>query len=139
MREAIPEILWMGNCRDGQDIATILDREIGAVVHLAMEEAPYQFPREIVYCRFPLLDGFGNSSVILKLTIQTVASLIEAKIRTLVTCSGGMSRTPSIVAAALAYIHNESPDDLLKKIGISGPHDVAPALWNDIRKCLGTE
>ena len=113
-----------------------MEKEICAVVHLALEEPASQFPREIIYCRFPLLDGSGNSRTILKTTVVTVTTLIEAKVPTLVACSGGMSRSPAIVAVALARAKEESPDKWLTKIAEMGPHDVAPSLWNEVRHCV---
>ena len=133
MREIIPGLVWIGNARDGRDIAEVLARDISAVVHLAIEESPCQFHREIIYCRFPLLDGAGNNPAMLDTAIQTVAMLIEAKVPLLITCNGGMSRSPSIAAAALARQKNESPDEWLRKIAATGPHDVSPALWNEVR------
>ena len=136
MREIIPGKVWLGNARDAQDVTAILSAEISAVVHLAIEEPPSLFPREIIYCRFPLLDGEGNRPGLLRTAITTVSILIEANVPILVTCSGGMSRSPAIIAAAIARTKNQSPDEWLKKITATGPHDVAPTLWNEIRNFL---
>lgn len=133
MREVISGLVWIGNARDARDVAEVLKKEIAAVVQLAIEEPPVIFPREIISIRFPLLDGEGNMPTVLRSTITAIAALIESKVTTLVACSGGMSRSPAIVAAALALAKNESPDDWLRQIASTGPHDVAPALWNDIR------
>jgi protein-tyrosine phosphatase len=134
MREVLPRLVWIGNARDGRDVAEVISREIAAVVDLAMEEAPAKFPREIIYCRFPLIDGAGNSPAMLQLAVRTLARLIETGTPTLVTCGGGMSRSPALVAAALAMANGGAPDDWLKQIAAAGPHDVAPALWNDLRR-----
>src|ERR1700739_4767309 len=101
MREVIPGRIWIGNARDGGDISGVMDMEFRAVVDLAMEEAPVHFPREIVYCRFPIVDGAGNSLAVLRTAIQTIATMTETGTPTLVTCGAGMSRSPAIVAAAL--------------------------------------
>lgn len=136
MREVIPGLIWIGNARDGGDISGVMAMEFRAVVDLAMEEAPVHFPREIVYCRFPIVDGAGNSPALLRTAIQTLSTLVETSTPTLVTCGAGMSRSPAIVAAALFMTKGGSPDDWLKKITAAGPHDVAPALWNDIRDAI---
>ena len=136
MREIIPGRVWIGNARDASDITGILEKEIGAVVNLAIEELPIVYPRELISCRFPLLDGSGNSEALLRLTIFTVHLHISAKIPILVTCSGGMSRSPAIVAAAIACAKNEPPDEWLKRVATTGPHDVAPALWNDVKTSI---
>ena len=136
MRQIISGLLWIGNARDARDVTAILANEIEAVAHLAIEELSSLFPREIIYCRFPLVDGSGNPLSILGTAISTVSMLIDANVPMLVTCSGGMSRSPAIVAAAIAKSKSESPDEWLMKIATNGPHDVAPTLWNDIRLCF---
>lgn len=139
MREVTPGLVWIGNARDARDVAGILAIEITAVVDLAMEEPPCHFPREIIYCRFPLLDGEGNSPSLLRTAVQTIASLIQSRTPTLVACSGGMSRSPALTAAALAHANRESADEWLRKIAATGPYGVAPALWNDLRQCVESD
>lgn len=136
MREVLPGVLWIGNARDAHDVSGILAQQFVAVVDLAMEEAPAQFPRDIIHCRFPLLDGEGNLPGVLRAAILTIASLIEAKLKTLVTCSGGMSRSPAVVAAAIARVKGVSLEESLKSITATGPHDIAPALWDEVRSCV---
>lgn len=133
MREVIAGIIWIGNAGDGQNIDRVIQLDIKSIVHLAFEEPAFPFPRDRIYCRFPLLDGSDNESVTLNLAIQSVASLIEANVPTLVTCSGGMSRSPAIVAAALSLSKQTPVDDCLNQITASGPHDISPALWNEVR------
>ncbi len=55
----------------------LADHEIQAVVDLALNEPPAQLNREMIYCRFPLLDGNENSDPILKLAIECTASLVQ--------------------------------------------------------------
>ena len=66
MREVIPTKLWIGNALDARDIRSVLDCGIAVIIDLAIEEPPVQFPRDIVYCRFPLIDGAGNEAAIRK-------------------------------------------------------------------------
>ena len=61
MRELVPQRLWIGNAGDARDPARVLDAGVAALVNLAAEELPPDFPRDILYCHFPLLDGPGNS------------------------------------------------------------------------------
>lgn len=105
-------------------------------MHLALEEPSSLFPREIIYCQFPLSDGSGNSQAVLKLAVLTVIMLMEAKVPTFVTCNDGVSRSPAIVAVAFAPAKQESPVDWLTKIAEIWPHDVAPALRNDLRNWM---
>lgn len=55
MREATTHCLWLGNALEARDVSTALRQGIVAIVDLAI-----QFPRDIVYCRIPLVDGSGN-------------------------------------------------------------------------------
>jgi hypothetical protein len=60
MREVIPDRLWIGNALDSRDVTGVLGLGITTVIDLAIEEPPIQFPRDVVYCRLPLIDGSGN-------------------------------------------------------------------------------
>jgi hypothetical protein len=134
MRPITPELLWIGNALDVRDIKTVLSLGIRAVIDLAASEPPVQYPRDIVYCRLPLNDGPGNDPAILRLAVQSTAEFIKARVPTLVACSAGMSRSPAVVAAAIALVENEAPDDMLRRIALAGPHDVAPGLWGEIKQ-----
>jgi hypothetical protein len=132
MREVISGKLWIGNACDLRDVSALYSCGIAAVVDLAIEEPTFQSPRDIVYCRFPLLDGEGNSQSLLRTAVETVSAFIERQTPVLVGCSGGMSRSPAIVAAALARSKQQSPVECLNQIAATGPHDVSPTLWNEI-------
>ena len=134
MRQVIPGFLWIGNALDARNVRAVLDLGVKAVVDLAANELPIQYPRDTAYCRLPLNDGTGNDPTVLRLAVLAAAEFIKANIPTLVTCSAGMSRSPAIVAAALAMIEGRTPDDVLRQIASSGPHDVTPALWSDVKK-----
>ncbi|QDT96440.1 dual specificity protein phosphatase family protein [Gimesia aquarii] len=136
MREIIPQTLWIGNARDARDVKGVLDLGISAIIDLAMEEPPITFPREIVYCRLPLIDGEENHPPVLQTAIETLMRFIQVEEPTLVACSGGMSRSPAIVAAALSKINAISFDQTIKQIAATGPCDVAPGLWNEIQALL---
>ncbi|HEV3416818.1 MAG TPA: dual specificity protein phosphatase [Pirellulales bacterium] len=124
--------LWIGHAGDGRDLRGILEREIRAVVQLAIEEPPLQLPREIIAYRFPLLDGDGNAPDLLHLAVDAVAALIERSIPVLVCCGGGMSRSPAIVAAAISLVEQKDLHDCLKAVTESHPADVSPGLWDEI-------
>lgn len=136
MREIISQTLWIGNARDARDVKSVLDLGISAIIDLAMEEPPVTFPREIIYCRLPLVDGEENNPSVLQTAIETLVRFIHAEVPTLVACSGGMSRSPAIVAAALSKINVTSFDEAIKQIASIGPCDVAPGLWNEIQTLL---
>src|SRR5436853_1864886 len=128
MLQISAHLLWLGHAGDGRDYRRILDTDIQAVVQLAAEEPVLELPRDLVYCRFPLVDGSGNDTKLLQLAITTVANLLEMKVVTLVFCGAGMSRSPAIAAAALALVFQDSPDECLQQVTEHFPADVAPAL-----------
>lgn len=134
MREVIPQLLWIANAREARDVKTVLDQGIAAVIDLALDEPPSTFPREIVYCRLPLMDGDENTPAILHAAIETTARFIRSDFPTLVACSGGMSRSPAIAAAALSRINQASFAENIQQIAAAGPCDVAPGLWNQIQR-----
>jgi len=140
VREVISERLCIGNAIDAQDVTGVLNRGIVAIVDLAIEEPPILFPRDVVYCRFPLIDGAGNQPAVLRAAIQTVSNFVTSETPTLVACSAGMSRSPAIVAAAMATTEEIALADALERLAAGQPHDVSPGLLADIvevRKSIG--
>jgi protein-tyrosine phosphatase len=136
MRPAIPDLLWIGNAHDARDVESVLAAGVRAIVDLAANYPAIQYPRDIVYCRLPLVDGEGNDPAIVRLAIASTAEFIRSKVPTLVACGAGMSRAPSIAAAALALVERQSPDEALCRIASSGPHDVTPSLWAEVKRIL---
>ncbi len=132
MREIIPQRLWLGNALD-REPRRLYDLGIAALVDLALEELPAQMTRDMMYCRFPLVDGAGNSPAVLATAIETTASLIRKQVPLLVTCAAGMSRSPAIIAAALTIVRDDSPDECLQRLVAGQPHDVSPSLWADAK------
>jgi hypothetical protein len=137
MREVIAGKLWIGNARDTRDARCVLSTGVTAVIDLAIEEPPASFPRDITYCRFPLLDGPDNPPARLHLAITTASALIKARIPTLIACGGGMSRAPSVAAAALAHAKDSDLQQALAEVLGTGPRDLAPGLWADIETVFG--
>ena len=124
--EIIPSRLWIGNVGDARDVRSILNLGVEAVIDLACNELPVKVPRDIVYLRLPIVDGTGNPPQLLQLAVETTAHLIASGMPTFVFCSAGVSRSPAIVAAAIATAEHSSLDDTLKRIGAMMPHDVLP-------------
>jgi hypothetical protein len=132
MREVIPARLWIGNAVEARDVRSVLGCGIVAIVDLAIEEPPTQFPRDTVYCRFPLVDGAGNSSIVLHAAVRTVSHFLASGLPTLVACGAGMSRSPAIVAAAIAENEQRPLREVLAELTAGQPHDVSPGLLHDI-------
>lgn len=139
MRQIEPYKLWVGHAGDGQDFRHIFDAGIEAVVQVAVEEPALPLPRELIYCRFPLSDGPGNSKKLLYLALTTVANLLEKNVPTLVCCSAGMSRSPAVAAAALSMVYQQDPDESLKEVAEYHPADVLPGLWNELKVFLDSD
>lgn len=137
MRQILPLQLWIGNAADARNIRALMEQGIKVVVDLAMDEPPAVLPREVTYCRIPLIDGAGNAPPQLRAAISVVSGFLKAGSRMLVACSGGISRSPSIVAAAISVNGLESPSQALAHVAGTGPCDVMPELWNEIVSLCG--
>src|SRR5262249_50717411 len=132
MRQILPYKLWLGHAGDGRNLRGLLAAGIAALVDLAQEEPPAPLVRELVYCRFPLIDGAGNPPWLLRAAVGMTAGLLRARVPTLVACGAGMSRSPAVVAAALALVQSRSAGECLLEISRSGPCDVVAGLWQEV-------
>ena len=133
MREVIAGKMWLGNFLDLHNLTKIHEAGIQAIVDLARDEKPAQPSRELIYIRTPIVDGSGNSAQRLALAIQSTATLISQGTPTIIACSAGMSRSPAILAAALALHYGKSPDSVLDGLIVDNPCDLSPTLWIDTK------
>jgi hypothetical protein len=131
MRQVGDYPLWVGNARDARDVRGVLDAGIRAVVDLAVEEPPVAPMRELVYLRFPLLDGDGNDPKLLRAMLRAVNALVRERVPTLVACGMGMSRSLAVAGVAFATVYGLDPPDVLT--AVQGPGDVSPALLRELR------
>ena len=131
MHELHPNLLWLGHAFDIREPRPLYDVAITAVVDVAFEESPAMMPRDFIYLRFPLNDGGGNEPCTLRLAIQTVVELLHSGNRTIVACSVGMSRSPTIAAFALAFYLGISPELALERIAAMKSLEIKGQLWND--------
>lgn len=134
IRNVYSDHLYVGNALDARDLRMLYDNGIRAVVDLAINEKPAQLGRELIYCRFPINDGDGNPDWLIAIAIQTIVSMVRHEIRTLVACSAGMSRAPSIAAASKAVLTNRDFDECLMELIDDAPNDVSPILWTHIKR-----
>jgi hypothetical protein len=134
IRNIYKGLLHVGNALDARDLRLLYDTGIKAVVDLAINETPAQLGRDLIYCRFPIHDGDGNSDEMIQIAIQTVCSLVRDRIATLVACSAGMSRAPSIASVSIAIITNQLPDECLRTVINNSPNDVSPLLWDQVKR-----
>lgn len=128
------EPAFIGNRGDFRDNAVLRRAAIQAIVDLAMEELPVTASRETLMFRIPLEDGGGNEAETLRLGVDLVHTLLVMGRTTLIVCSAGMSRSPSIVALAIARKRNIEPEAALSILAAHGPVDVSPAFWAGLRR-----
>ena len=133
---AVQPSLYLGNALDARDLRRLYEQQIAAVIDLALEEPPAQLGREIVYCRFPLIDGGGNPDWLLRAATETTLQLLNQSVPALVACSGGMSRSPAIVAGVLSLAHGRAPAECLLELVRGQPHEVSPPLWAEVERLV---
>jgi protein-tyrosine phosphatase len=138
MNQIHPYLLRVGNASDSDDVKALFDQRIRAVVQLAYEDPPIQLPRELIVCRFPLIDGPGNRAETLRLAITTLTELLREQMSVLVACSAGVSRAPAIAAAALARFTGKPLSACLREVAQYRHADIHPALYEHIEGVLST-
>src|SRR5438045_319661 len=79
MRHIPDYSLWLGHAGDARDKHELMRLGITAVVDLAIEEPPAVAGHEMVYCRFPLIDGTENPPWLLRAAIDMTATLLRQK------------------------------------------------------------
>jgi protein-tyrosine phosphatase len=130
--------LWLGHAGDARDPTRLLEAGISAVVCVVANEPSVALPRELVYCRFPLVDGEGNPDWLLRAAVETVACLLRSGTPTLLHCSAGISRSPAVGGAAIALASGCSFAEGLIAATETGATDVSPGLWAAIENSIGT-
>jgi protein-tyrosine phosphatase len=136
MRQVPGYALWLGHAGDIRNVSGLLAAGIVAVIDLAVHEPPAPVTRELVYGRFPLVDGPGNPPWLLRAAVAMVAGLVRDDVPTLVGCGAGLSRSPCIAGAAIARVRGCPADEGLAIALASAPADVSPALWADVCKVI---
>jgi len=132
MYEIHPNLLWIGHAFDVREPQGIFDNGISAVVDVAYEEPCAQLPRKLVYCRFPLNDGGENHPPTVVRTLETVVGLLRSNTKTLIACSAGMSRSPTIAAYSLAMYLDSTPADMIDMIGEIKSLELNSPFWLDV-------
>jgi protein-tyrosine phosphatase len=128
--------LWLGHVGDARNLRIVTSAGIVALVDLAANEPPVPITRELVYCRFPILDGAGNPPWLVRVAVGTVAGLLQAGTPTMVFCSAGMSRSLVIAGAAVALLRGVSLAEGVASVSQTGPADVSPGLLSDVQAVL---
>jgi len=134
MRQIGNHPLWIGTARDARDLQLVLAAGIHAVVDLAAEEPPANLGRDLIYLRFPIVDGGGNEEKRLRSLMAALTSLIRDRVPTLVACRLGMSRSPTVAAVAFGQVHGLSVASVMKLM--DGPRDVSPSLLRELEAVM---
>lgn len=132
MYELHSELLWFGNAIEIREPAGLFEVGVQAVIDVAFEEKPSLLPRQLIYCRFPIVDGGGNDEEVLRVAVRTTVDLISSGTKTIVACSAGMSRGPMIATFALAAFNSESPKRIIQAIAEKRALEVNGKLWNQL-------
>lgn len=134
MRRIEPHQLWIGHAGDSSDVARLRATGIRAIVDLAANELPLtdRLSREMVYCRYPLSDGAKNDRWIVRCALRAIVEFLRAEEPTLVFCSAGMSRSPAMVAGAIAILTGKDAAECLQAVVADGPSDVSHAMWDAV-------
>ena len=101
MRQISSRPLWVGHAGDTRDCRPLFAAGIRAVVELADSEPLATLAREFIRCRFPLADGGGNPPWLMRLAVESIATLLRAGVPTLVACGCGLSRSVCVAAGSL--------------------------------------
>ena len=130
--QQIHSLLWIGHALDIRDPRLLYSNTIEAVIDMAIEEPTASVPRDMIYCRFPICDAAGNDPRGLLLAVQTVVDLLAAKTRTIVACSAGLSRSPTIASFALAKYLSKNPQEIVENLAKDKSLEIHGGLWNDV-------
>lgn len=137
MRSIADTSLFIGHAGDLRDLRALHAAGIAAVVDLAANEPPATLTRDLAYCRLPLVDGPGNPEWLLRAAVLLVSGFVRENVPCLVCCSGGMSRSPAVAAAAIARVRSTDPNAALEQVAASGAIDVSPGLWREVKAVVG--
>ncbi|MGF1578679.1 MAG: protein phosphatase [Gemmataceae bacterium] len=125
--------LWIGNVGDVWNLSRIYSEEISVLFDLALNEPIPTLGRELIYCRFPLVDNQNNEVDVIEMAISALTMSLRKEKRTLVYCSNGASRSPVVASAALSLVKGEPVERVLAMISTIASLDVSPGLWNQVR------
>ncbi len=128
----LDERLAIGNAIEARDLELVHSLGIEAIVDLAINEPPAAPPREVFYLRLPLYDGEGNSGKDIRFAVESIVNLVQSSKRTLVCCSAGLSRSPTIAAAAISMINGIALEDALILIQDSRQTDVSKKFYDSV-------
>lgn len=110
----IKDNIYIGDKQDAKDSENLSENNIDTVISLIDENiVDRNHLNQRCYRSFPLLDDGANPQEQIDAAIYNVAGEIESDSNFLVHCAAGVSRSPVILAAALALVENKSFEEAL--------------------------
>ena len=134
IHHVLDSTLCVGDAISARNLKTIYEHEFAAVVDLALNEPPAVLGRDVIYCRFPLSDDDSNRDEVVAAAIVCLCGLIRQRLKVLVACSAGMSRSPVIAAASIAMTTGDELGETLLRVVAQGPHDVSATFLTSVER-----
>jgi atypical dual specificity phosphatase len=126
MDEVAPN-LFVGTLADAGNRALLQEHGVDSVVSLTYGDPESGFPVPVSKCA--MMDGPRNKQETFRTAVQAVLAGLERGETTLVHCSRGASRSPSVAATAVALHTESSIEEAFELIGEQRDEfDVHPAL-----------
>jgi predicted protein tyrosine phosphatase len=126
MDEVAPN-LFVGTLADAGDRALLQEHGVDSIVSLTHGDPESGFPVPVSNCA--MMDGPRNKQETFRTAVETVLAGLERGETTLVHCSRGASRSPSVAATAVALHTEISIEEAFELIGEQrAEFDAHPAL-----------
>jgi atypical dual specificity phosphatase len=138
MTKVLPRV-YLGNFLNAEDPALLLEHGVG-LLFTVCSQSPRRHYRRMVRMHMPLLDGPGNEVADFYFAVATVHWLLMAEEppTMLIHCRGGISRSPAVLATAMASYGACTFDAAMNDIAKLRPSvDPHPALRKLGRQYLG--
>lgn len=137
--DTVAQNLFVGTAEDASDEATVQDHYITVVVSLTHNDPAGDVPADLTHEAVPMMDGPQNSRDAFERAVNTVLSHLAAGDKTLVHCSAGASRSPTVAATALAFHSGDDLNAAFKQIRdrrpATDPHDALLRQAHAVYQC----
>lgn len=138
--DKIENKIYLGDYNDAHAENEIEAKGIETIVNLSGATAE-DIPREIVknknWYHIPIADGSGNKDSVLYTAIRVTKDALSMEEKVLVHCAMGASRSPAILAAAMALEKDTSYDEELEKLkDVRNIVNPEPSLESQVKKVM---
>lgn len=139
MTEIVPSLIWLANGLEVRDLELMGRQEAEAIVDLAYEESPIASLKSKIAIRVPLIDGEGNNRQHVRHAISMTVELVRSKTPFVIACSAGISRSPTILAAALSIVEECEIEEKLAFVNSKKRIGVSQIFLADVKKAMADE